>query len=62
MYILLLIQKWLLIDFTVYDFRMNFQRSWEGAGISEGALIQQAPGSTLPGAPAHTPPPQDSEP
>lgn len=38
MYILLLIQKWLLIDFTVYDFRMNFRRSWEGA--AQGSAME----------------------
>lgn len=42
MYILLLIQKWLLIDFIVYDFRMNFRRSWEGA--AQGSAMEHLSG------------------
>lgn len=47
MYILLLIQKWLLIDFIVYDFRMNFPRSWEGA--AQGSAMEHLSG--MPQAP-----------
>lgn len=47
MYILSLIQKWLLIDFIVYDFRMNFRRSWEGA--AQGSAMEHLSG--MPQAP-----------